>query len=394
MTFLETIRIITPVIIATCFLAIGIRMLIADRPFLIRSRWNGLLFLIIFAQPIVTVVDAIFSRGLESLYWGEIAIGMLIPAFFVVIWRFLHGYLVIGVTPESFRNALQDALQRLNLPYQESLSRFRLTSLGVDLQASTREWFGIASFRLNKSGHGVTLKNIVRETNRHFAALPQKIKTRAGILYFSVGVIEAFLAVTILVMYRVDEFTADNYAEPGKLVGKVSWVIHESVTGKTIDQGTSAVYLRDITVKGRYERGVSLFSPRITPEHFIKEVRLNKDFSLVKREFPRAERPVVGGIVMAADHRTLPTSCYEWFEFDGENHATKSEETGEIAFAYNKVSSAWEMSRTEFLSDVTFRVNLIGSKDRRDFPKWRVTILKGSFVNWPSLVGDTVVPIY
>jgi hypothetical protein len=147
-------------------------------------------------------------------------------------------------------------------------------------------------------------------------------------------------------------------------------------------------------VKGKYERGVSLFSPRMKPEHSIKKVRLNNDFSLVMLAFPQAERPVAEGFVMTADHRFLPTSCFEFFKFDGENHATKSEGTGELAFDYSKVNSAWEMSRTEFLSDVTFRINLIGSENPQDFPKWRVTILKGSFVNWPSLVGDTVVPIY
>jgi len=60
-----------------------------------------------------------------------------------------------------------------------------------------------------------------------------------------------------------------------------------------------------------------------------------------------------------------------------------------------KINSRWEMARTEFLSDVIFRVNHIGQGDTpENYPKWRVTILKGSYVNWPSLVGDTVVPIY
>jgi hypothetical protein len=66
------------------------------------------------------------------------------------------------------------------------------------------------------------------------------------------------------------------------------------------------------------------------------------------------------------------------------------QEKGELAFDIKKVDSNWEITRTEFLTDVTFRVNVVMSNGPQDNPKWRVTILKGSYMDWPSLIGDTV----
>jgi hypothetical protein len=306
----------------------------------------------------------------------------------------MSGYTAIGATPDSLRGALQGALQRLDIPYQESLSRFQLTSIGADLQVSTSDWLGIVQISVNKRQHKPVLKSIIRATKQQFATVPGSINLRAAIFYCSIGIIEAFLTVNLLVLHRVWEFTGSNYAEPEKLVGKLSWVIREAATGKTIDSGAFDIHLRDITVKGVYDRGVSLFSPRIEPEHFAKEIKLNRDFYLSKLEFPRAERTFGEGVGLWIRNRKFATNGYEWFKFDGENHATKAEESGDIAFDMNKINSRWEMARTEFLSDVTFRVNLIGENIPENFPKWRVTILKGSYVNWPSLVGDTVVPIY
>jgi len=80
------------------------------------------------------------------------------------------------------------------------------------------------------------------------------------------------------------------------------------------------------------------------------------------------------------------------FTIDREEHATKLQETGELNFDAKKVDSRWEISRTDFLTDVTFRVKLYETDGHKSYPKWRITILKGSYVSWPSLVGDTVIP--
>jgi hypothetical protein len=377
-------------------MAIGVRALIVRKPILLSSRLLACILALGISPMLISSVKFIFGEYSGYNYRVGIFMLLLVLMLIVILLLIMSGYTAIGVTPDSLRGALLNALQQLDIPYQESLSRFQLTSIGADLQVSGSDnSLGVLQIRVNKRQHKPILKSIIQVTKQQFATVPGRINLRAGIFCFSLGLIEAVLTVNILVMHRVWEFTGSNYAEPEKLVGKLNWVIREAATGKTIDSGAFDIHLREITVKGVYDRGVSLFSPRIEPEHFAKEIKLNRGFILSKHEFPRAERTFGEGFGLRVENRKFATIGYEWFKFDGENHATKAEESGDIAFDMNKINSRWEMTRTEFLSDVTFRVNHIGQGDiPENFPKWRVTILKGSYVNWPSLVGDTVTPIY
>jgi hypothetical protein len=383
-------------IFAISLLVIGVRALVVRRPILLPSRLLACITALGISPMLISSAELIF--GDYSGYTDRVGIFILLTFLVIIVitLRYMSGYTAIGVTPDSLRSALQSALQRLDIPYQESLSRIQLTSIGADLQVSISDWLGIVRISVNNRQHKPILKSIIKVTKQLFATVPGGINLRAGIFYCSIGIIEAVLTVNLLVLHRESEFTGSNYAEPEKLVGKLNWVIREAATGKTLDSGAFDIHLRDITVKGIYDRGVSLFSPRTEPDHFAKEIKLNRDFYLSRLEFPRAERTIGEGVGLWVINRKFATTGYEWFKFDGENHATKAEESGDIAFDMNKINSRWEMARTEFLSDVTFRVNLIGLGQNipENFPKWRVTILKGSYVNWPSLVGDTVVPIY
>jgi hypothetical protein len=124
---------------------------------------------------------------------------------------------------------------------------------------------------------------------------------------------------------------------------------------------------------------------------FSKRIDLNRDFYIQMAEFPKADRNGLKGFGLTIDHQKLETFCWEWFVVDREKRATKLQEDGELAFDAKKVGTNWEVTRTEFLTDVTFRVQL-SEMNRPGYDlKWRVTILKGSHVSWPSLVGDTVI---
>jgi hypothetical protein len=382
-------------IFAISLLVIGVRMLVVRRPILFPARLLACIFAFGFSPMLISSADFIF--GDLSGYTDRAGIFMLLAGLVIIViaLQSMSGYAAIGVTPDSLRGALQSALQQLNLPYQESLSRIKLTTIGADLKLSISGSFSIVYISVNKRQHKPILKSIIQVMKQQFASVPGRINLKAGVFLCSIGLVMVVLTVSLLVLHRVKEFTGSNYAEPEKLVGKLNWVIREAVTGKTIDNGAFDIHLRDITVKGVYDRGVSLFSPRIEPKHFAKEIKLNRDFYLSKLEFPRAERNFGEGVGLSVENRKFATTGHEFFKFDGEHHATKAEESGDIAFDMKKINSRWEMARTEFLSDVTFRVNLIGQGDiQENFPKWRVTILKGSYVNWPSLVGDTVTPIY
>jgi len=171
-----------------------------------------------------------------------------------------------------------------------------------------------------------------------------------------------------------------KYTEPEKIAGQIKWIAREAATGKTIDTGTMTIHVRDIKVERKSSEDEDPF--------FSKRIDLNRDFYFEMAEFPKTDLADLEGFGLVIEHRNLRTFCWEWFNVDRGKHAIKLQETGELSFDTKKVGARWEMTRTEFLTDVTFRIELYETDD----PKWRVTILKGSYVNWPSLVGDTVTP--
>ena len=62
--------------------------------------------------------------------------------------------------------------------------------------------------------------------------------------------------------------------------------------------------------------------------------------------------------------------------------ATKLQESGELSFDTKKTQNGAEIHRMEFLTDVSIRISRVTDESPLK-PRWRVNILKGSFVNWP-----------
>ena len=73
-----------------------------------------------------------------------------------------------------------------------------------------------------------------------------------------------------------------------------------------------------------------------------------------------------------------------------DHRAAKIQESGELGIDVLPVGSEWEITRTEFLTDISFRVARL-SIDPPELPSWRVFVLKGSTIAWPSLINGEVV---
>jgi hypothetical protein len=391
---------ILPGIMGLCMLAISFRLFLTKRPFLFPARWLAALIMLAFCPAIFSLIEEITGK-IDSDYidWSGMATPLLLAGMFIAILVFMfinmNGYMAIGATEESIRSALHGALERLNLPFRESLSRFQLTTIGVDLQASMEDWRGTAGIKINKRRHRSTLKSIAQATNEQFASASGNINRRGMIFHGVLGALQVVIAIALLISYSqlrsLSKYVeVDKYLESEKIVGKLSWVIREVTTGKTIDEGAKDLRLKDIIVK----RSIVKDSPYENRLHFHQSVRLNKGFYLARLVFPQADRSVIKRFGLRIEHSTRATACYEWFEIDGEHHATRSEGAGEMGFDIGQVNSNWEITRTEFISALSFHVNLLEDPEEpENYPKWQVTILKGSQVNWPSVNGDTVVPI-
>jgi hypothetical protein len=176
----------------------------------------------------------------------------------------------------------------------------------------------------------------------------------------------------------------NKYADPEKIAGQINWIVREGDTGNNIDSGKMTVLVRDVKVK----KVVGIIDKM---PFFEKRVDLNKDFYFVLPEFTFDAPPDdKESFALSIEDRDPDTFCYELFNIDGNRHAIKLKEAGELAFDTKKIGAKWEISRTEFLTDVEFRLSVYDSNGKPVNQKWRVTIQKGSYMNWPSLVNDTI----
>lgn len=94
---------------------------------------------------------------------------IIYPVLLIFYWRVLRGYTVLGVTDDSFRQALYAVLRDMELPYEERLSKMHLTSIDADLEANVNGWIGTATIRMKQRSHQDTLKRIASALNRYFA---------------------------------------------------------------------------------------------------------------------------------------------------------------------------------------------------------------------------------
>ena len=86
----------------------------------------------------------------------------------LMMWYQLKGYVAYAVTDTSFREALVAALQKLQLPYKESLSVIRLTSVDADLQVAVQSWMGTGTIKVKQREHRAVLREVVTAMNDYF----------------------------------------------------------------------------------------------------------------------------------------------------------------------------------------------------------------------------------
>ena len=156
---------------AVFLLGIGLRGFLTKRPFLFSAKWLLLFMVVVFLGPIVTLIPSPFpfSRPWQFTNWLPI---LMFPVMAVFFWLQMRGYLAFGITGKSFREGLVAALEKLQLPYEESLSSIRLTSVEADLQVAVQSWMGTGQIRVRQGRHGPLLKKIVQAMNERFRASP------------------------------------------------------------------------------------------------------------------------------------------------------------------------------------------------------------------------------
>jgi hypothetical protein len=146
------------------FLVLGLTAILTKRPFLISGKW-WLLLMLVSLGPMM-LFNLIFFPDSPTSWVGTLLSG----GFFLMMWYQLTGYVAFAVTDTSFREALFAALQKLQLPYEESLSVIRLTSIEVDLQVSVQSWIGMGNLKAKQKAHHSLLKEVANAMNEYYRA--------------------------------------------------------------------------------------------------------------------------------------------------------------------------------------------------------------------------------
>jgi len=163
------------------------------------------------------------------------------------------------------------------------------------------------------------------------------------------------------------------------VLGSLQWEITEPATKTILGQGRREIRLKDVSFK---EGNDAILKQIPLSDHFV--------LNLVESPSPALAEKKGFGLMLSRDDRNDVFS-WDWFVVNYEDHAYKLQEGGSLRLKIAKVGTGWEVTRVEFLSDVSLRAVLVGSTNPPDDPKWRLKIFKGSVIRWPSMVNGVVV---
>lgn len=185
-------------VMAAFFLILGLRGILNRTPYLLSNRW---LLLVMFIALVPSIIMPFFFdfSDMDLMNWLNPAI---VTVVLVMMCFALKGYAAYGITDTTFREALIAALEKLQLPHEESLSSIRLTSVEADLQVAIQSWLGSGIIKIKQREHRSLLAEIVAEMNRHFRLSSGPIKHITFIFYVIMGVLMVIGGIGMLYLFH------------------------------------------------------------------------------------------------------------------------------------------------------------------------------------------------
>ena len=184
-------------IMAIFFLGIGLRGILTKRPFLVSNRWLLSMMFVVLIPGILLPFPLSFRGNFNSINFINWLNPLLYGAILLMMWYQLKGYVAYAVTDTSFREALLAALQKLQLPYEETLSVIRLTSIEADLQVSVQSWMGAGIIKVKQRTHRSVLKEIVNAMNEYFRTSSVPTNMISCVFFVVMGIFMVMFAIGI-----------------------------------------------------------------------------------------------------------------------------------------------------------------------------------------------------
>lgn len=173
-------------LMAAFFLFVGVKVVVSGKPLFLPSR--------LFFAFMLLAVSPQFINALEILAGPHTEIPFLLlltPFMWVVLlsffWVQMQGYTAIGISDDSFRNAVHHALNENHIKFEEQISVIKLTELDTRLQVAVQSWVGTGQLKLRKSNTDGLLAKLVSGINGYYLSHKIKANNVTSVFYIVMG---------------------------------------------------------------------------------------------------------------------------------------------------------------------------------------------------------------
>ena len=184
------------------FLIIGVKVVLTKRPLFISSRYFFAFTVLGFSPQFVNTA-VLLSKGVPT----NLSIILLMsPIVFICLlvffWLQMTGYIAIGISDDSFREALHFSLKKNELAFEEQLSAIKLTSINAHLQIAIQSWIGAGQLKLKKKNDKSVLPQIISGMNDFYIENDIKPNNITSAFYTIMGIFMLIFAVLLFFSFR------------------------------------------------------------------------------------------------------------------------------------------------------------------------------------------------
>jgi hypothetical protein len=183
-------------------LGIGLKIILTRKPVVLLARWLLAFMALTFTPMLIKPICDLFKYGFSAISLAPMIVLVMYSVLLVMIWFVTKGYLILGVAEDTFRDALHYALNKLNIKFEETLSRIKLPDRNCELQVAIQAWVGTAQIKLKESKDRALLKNIVKEVNNYFQSNSEtKTNYLIAIFYSILGLLMIIFMIAMLILF-------------------------------------------------------------------------------------------------------------------------------------------------------------------------------------------------
>lgn len=180
---------------AFCFIFIGGKIIITKKPLIFHSRWMFLIILILYIPLILFQLRQAFPFDKSS--YLTLTIPLMLFLLLIYVWFILRGFSIIGISSDSFRNALLYALQKSGLQYTETFNKISLPEINAEINIGMQTWMGTGQFRWKPISANKQMNELIKNIREYFRENDEKIKIITPLFYIIFGIIFIIMGVVI-----------------------------------------------------------------------------------------------------------------------------------------------------------------------------------------------------